>query len=86
MNDGPPAWAASAVVASLLLLVILAVLALVVLLDPIPSSHRRLAEGRSSARQWVALGHSAGTLPAIAVRDSPGCAAERRPPRELELR
>ena len=36
MNEEPSAWAASAVVASLLRLVILAVLALVVLLDPIP--------------------------------------------------
>ncbi len=36
MKEGEPVWAASAVVASVLLVVILAVLALAVLLDPIP--------------------------------------------------
>jgi hypothetical protein len=36
VNEDPPAWAASTLVASVLLLVVLAVLALAVLLDPIP--------------------------------------------------
>ena len=36
MNEDPPAWAASAVVASILLLVVLGVLAFAVILDPIP--------------------------------------------------
>jgi hypothetical protein len=36
MNEGRSAWAASALVASLLLLVILGVLAFAVVLDPIP--------------------------------------------------
>jgi hypothetical protein len=36
MKEDPPAWAASTLVASLLLLVVLAVMAFAVLLDPIP--------------------------------------------------
>ena len=36
MKDGAPVWALSAVVASLMLLVVLAVLAIAVVLDPIP--------------------------------------------------
>ena len=36
MRDEPSAWAASVVVTSVLLLVVLTVLALAVLLDPIP--------------------------------------------------
>jgi hypothetical protein len=36
VKDDPSTWAASAIVASILLLVVLGVLALVVLVDPIP--------------------------------------------------